>query len=79
MIPDALWAVLGAAIMAVIALPLGRYFGRSEGRREAQGKAQEADIARANKIEDQADEARRTRDTSAPVDDRLREHGRLRD
>lgn len=68
-----------AAILAVLAFLIGaRATWRREGAQGAEKEAREADTARANEIEERADEARST-DSGLTPDDRLRKHNKLRD
>lgn len=71
---------LSAAVAGLVAL-LGVYAaGRRDGSSRARQRASEADTERAREIEERADEALRRHDgDTRPIDERLRERGRLRD
>ena len=72
--------LVGAAL-AGIGILLGAFLmGKREGGQRARERAREADRDNAQDIEERVDEALRKHDgDTRPVDDRLRERGRLRD
>lgn len=75
--PIGRWAA--GAIAGLLAL-VGVYLaGRQSGGSAARAKAKQRDATRALDIKEKADDALRDRDPARPVDERLHEHGRLRD
>jgi hypothetical protein len=67
---------LGAGLAALFGVYL---YGRSSGATDAKLKIERADHAKARKIEDLADRARRADGDNLPAVERLSKHKRLRD
>lgn len=70
---------LAGAVAALVALAGIFFAGKREGRQNANEAAKRKDAERALETKEKADAALRDRDTGRSVDERLRDHGRLRD
>jgi hypothetical protein len=72
-------AIVGGVAIIGAAFALWRH-GEASGERVAEAKAKDADRRRADGVREKAADAlRRSSGDDRAVDDRLREHGRLRD
>ena len=65
LIPPALWAIIGAAIMAVVGIPLGRFIGKQEGRQQAET---ERDLSEHQQAEKGREAAAQERERTAGFD-----------